>query len=120
MFEDCDLISQYTRQQALEDGVLIDLSASYPEECKIYRYPVACTQSVWAIIECAAEKKLGSFKGIVGDLLWMSQKGIIRKLSESTMIFCVILGIKGHNLKVMIGPADDMSPCVTVMLEGED
>lgn len=120
MFEQSDIISVYTRKQAINDGVLADLSTLFPAECRVYRYPVACTESIWRLLESAVDAKLGDIKGLVGDLLWMSQKGIVKKLSESTMLFQVHIGLKNHTFKVKVGPADDMTPCVTIMQEGED
>jgi type I site-specific restriction endonuclease len=34
------IVHSYTRADAIADGVLVDLTASYPEECRLYRYPV--------------------------------------------------------------------------------
>ena len=120
MFENSDIISRYTRQQAIEDGVLVDLTTLFPEETKIYRHPVACTESVWQLVKNAVDAKQGDLKGLVGDLLWMSQKGIVKKFSESTMLFQVRIGRKNHTLKVNVGANDDMTPCVTIMSELED
>jgi hypothetical protein len=120
MFTNEDIISRYTRQQAIEDGVLADLTTLFPAESKIYRYPVACTESIWRLIESAVDAKQGDLKGLVGDLLWMSQKGHVRKLSESTFLFQVRLGRKNHTLKVNVGAGDDLEPVVTILQEGED
>lgn len=120
MYKNFDVISTYTRQQAINDGVLADLSNLYPEECRVYRYPVACTETIWRMIETAVDASQGSLKGIVGDLLWMSQKCIVKKLSESTMLFQVGIGRKTHTLKVNVGPGDNMEPVVTIMGETED
>jgi hypothetical protein len=46
MFDEADLIHRYTRAQAIEDGVLIDVSATAREAG--IRYPVALTWAVWA------------------------------------------------------------------------
>ncbi len=89
MFTENDIISVYTRQDAINDGVLADLTSLFPAETKIYKYPVACTESIWVIIETAVYKKQGDLKGIIWDILYMSQKGIVKKLSESTMLFQV-------------------------------
>ena len=120
MFEENDIISVYTRKMAIEDGVLADLTALFPEEAKLYRYPVACTESIWVMIETAVDKKQGDLKGIIWDILYMSQKGIVKKLSESTMLFEVFLGKKSHIFKVAVSPGDNMEPVVTIMQELED
>jgi hypothetical protein len=45
MFENCKLIHSYSRAQAIEDGVLIDVSQAAKEAG--IRYPVALTWAVW-------------------------------------------------------------------------
>lgn len=112
-----NVIFSYTRRQALEDGVLIDLSENFPEDTVIYKFPVACTASVWALIE--AED--GELNGIVWDLCWMSAKGgIVSRPDPTTVIFKVIIGRRTHTLKAVCGPNDDASPCITVMGLDED
>jgi hypothetical protein len=45
MFENSDLIHSYSRAQAIEDGVLIDVSATAREAG--IRWPVALTRAAW-------------------------------------------------------------------------
>ena len=47
-----DVISRYTRQQAIEDGVLIDMMQGELGQVSHlhYKYPVACTVGVFALI----------------------------------------------------------------------
>jgi hypothetical protein len=69
------VIYSYTREQAIEDGVLIDLSAIAPDVCsQHYKYPIACTETVWNIIEEAVNNPKWDCdtKGIIHDLLFMS------------------------------------------------
>src|SRR5689334_13821686 len=47
IFGDCEVISRYTRANAFSDGVLVDITMNFPELCKMYKFPVACTASVW-------------------------------------------------------------------------
>ena len=118
MFSEMDVISTYTRQQAIEDGVLVDLSATFPQECKLYKYPVACTSSVFAMAEKAAN--FGSLHGAIWDVIFMSQKGVVKRLGESGVMFRVILGGRTHTMQAVCGPGDDMSPVITIMGEFED
>jgi len=46
LFEDADIVSIYTRAQAIEDGVLIDVS-EIAREAGI-KFPVATTCQLWA------------------------------------------------------------------------
>jgi len=74
-FEDAKIISSYSRKQAIEDGVLIDLSQWAKETGFVM--PVACTSAVWGqYIEPPAELKgLGQdVRGRCHDLLWMLWK----------------------------------------------
>jgi len=121
-----NVIYSYSRADAINDGVLVDLSAICPEECRLYRYPVACTAAVWSLVEQATtnRKYYNSIAGVVGDILYMSQRGIVARPDEQTAIFRVIITGTGrrstHTLKAICGPGDDMVPVVTIMLEHED
>jgi hypothetical protein len=46
-----EIAYSYSRVDAINDGELVDLSANYPDECRQYRYPVACTAAVWSLVE---------------------------------------------------------------------
>lgn len=129
IFEGFEVIHTYTRKQAIKDGVLVDLSANFPEVCRIYRFPVACTSSVWALIEEAVSNKrhgndFNDLKGVVWDILYMSQRGVIRRPDESTVYFQVIITGTGrrklHTLKAVCGPGDDGEPVITIMFPEED
>lgn len=37
-----NLVHTYTRQQAISDGVLIDLSSSFPNETRMFKWNVCC------------------------------------------------------------------------------
>ncbi len=120
------VIHSYSRAQALEDGVLVDLSAVAAEVCaQHYKHPVACTAAVWAIIDAAVKNRrwANDLNGVVHDLLWMSQQ-YARRVDDSTRLFQVIIRGAGRRstftFKIVCGPADDLSPCLTVLLPDED
>ena len=72
MFEDAPVIFSYTRAQAIEDGVLIDLTEWAKETG--FKIPVACTATVWHqyIVPPEGTKELGqSERGRAHDLLFM-------------------------------------------------
>ncbi len=46
-----EVISSYSRAQAIDDGVLVDLSGLFPSDTRLYKWPVACTAAVWSFIE---------------------------------------------------------------------
>lgn len=113
-------ISVYSRSQAIEDGVLADLSTLFPSDTRLYKYPVACTSAVWDLIEKASKKEASTAPGIVWDICYMSAKFPVAKLDESTRLFKVIIGRKTYTLKVNCGPGDNAEPVITIMLRNED
>jgi hypothetical protein len=133
---DSHIIDAYSRKEALEDGEQICLSDKFPDECKLYKYPVYCTLEVWILIESAVNnpKFANDFAGIVWDILFMSTKAPGRKmLNEFTCEFVLI--VQGANRKPdyqsdrlphyrlisQCGPndIDDPSPCITLMMPEE-
>ena len=121
-----EVIHCYTREESILDGVLVGLTALFPDECRLYRYPVACTVAVWSIIDRATTNptQCNSHAGIVWDILYMSQHAIVSRPDEHTVIFSVIITGAGRKriltLKAVCGPGDTMEPVVTIMLPFED
>lgn len=112
-------ISIYTRLDAIRDGVLVELSRFFPWETRFYKYPVACTARVWETLKRDAPHK--DIAARVSDLCEASTRtGILRRLDPSTVIFTVLIGGYRETLKAVCGPADDASPCITVMCQDED
>lgn len=121
----------YTRAEAIEDGVLVDLSAQFPEECGLFKWPVACTAAVWNIIEQAVndEETGNSYKGVIWDMMWMARFPV-KTIDPSTILYDVIItGPWSHNpeadeakhrFKVVAGPGDTPEPVITIMLPDED
>ena len=128
-----EVIFSYTRAQAIADGVLVDLSAVAPDVCRQhFKYPIACTASVWAIIEKAIAPRrqaggemhhMNDLNGVVHDMLWMS-KAYSRELDPTTRLFKVIITGAGKKrnftFKIVCGPGDDAEPVLTIMLPEED
>jgi hypothetical protein len=121
-----DPIYVYTRKEAIEDGVLIDLTENFPDICKAYKWPVACTAGVWAIIERATNKKTSTsdLSGVVHDVIWMSQRYQSQRYQtkkwETGAMFLVKIGRKNHTFKIVSGPGDNAEPVLTIMLPEED
>ena len=120
------LVHSYTRQQAISDGVLIDLTSAFPSETRMYRWNVCCTDSVWSLIECAAECDSTEVAVYVWDVCYMSHLAIaaLRDSGHPELYFkvCLPLGTPEKKLKMVSGPVgfDDPSPCLTIMLPSED
>ncbi len=71
-FNDPDVvIHRYTRKQAIDDGVLVDVTewASPREMMGGFRIPVAMTAAVWGHVQ-APEDSCESTRGRAHDVLW--------------------------------------------------
>ncbi len=114
-----EVVFSYSRAQAIEDGVLVDLSdVASIKEC--WRYPFACTSTVWAIIEVALQEDGQDLDGICHDISWMAFIAIRVTKDLQVVHFKVIIAGKKHALKLHFGPGDTAEPVLTLMLPGED
>lgn len=126
-----EVVSVYTRDDAISDGVLADLSALVPDVCREI-YPgvsVACTETVWRDIEkaVASKKHCNDIKGVVHDLLWMSKQSLesaVKRGETEYQFRCIITGIAFrtmHTFKCCLGVCDDgETPAITIMYPQED
>ena len=126
-FEGVPVIFAYTRKQAIEDGVLIDISEWAQETGFVI--PVACTHAVWHgyIVPPPGTKELGqSERGRGHDVLWMLFLAIrSHKSSQEQLLFEVIFlqapdRQQTVQLKAIIGPGDEGEPVLTIMEPTED
>ena len=126
-FDDMPLIYQYTRQQAIEDGVLVDLTEWARETG--FTIPVACTATVWNGFVVPPEhlRELGqSERGRAHDLLWMLFLSIRRCRDNTDQLSYQVVFLQDHDrhetvtFKSICGPGDQAEPVVTVMMPDED
>ena len=122
-----EVLSVYTRAQALKDGVLVDVSAAAKEAG--IKFPVALTATVWGQCVEVPEGVTGQDEaGRLWDILWMFRCAAA-KFDGSTLLFK--LHVRNHNrerldcrdvvtLKAECGPGDDGEPVLTIMLPDED
>ncbi len=136
-----DLIYAYTRAQAIQDGVLVDVTETAKEAGIVY--PTAVTQALWDgyIVPPESLKGIQDVQGRLWDVLTMfsfsarAMKKTNPDVAESprdtaqTLFFKVIFQMpsKGGNpkmetvnLKAICGPGDNAEPILTIMLSGED
>lgn len=110
-----DVIYAYTRAQAVQDGVLVDLT-QHSSIRRMWKYHVACTSTVWAIIE-----NCGHVNDVACLLMSSAAQEAARKTnSQDMMTFRVNLGAKFYTLKLHFGPGDRGEPVLTFMLPEED
>lgn len=126
-FDDVPVIFRYTRKQAIEDGVLVDLTEWARETG--FTIPVACTAAVWnqCVTPPDGTQEWGqSERGRCHDLLWMLFVAIKRSPGSSDLILYDVIFLnakKQHKtvqLKAICGPGDDGEPVLTILLPHED
>ncbi len=128
--EDFDIIDRYTRAQAIEDGVLVDLcqdeTASLVYEAG-FRLPLAMTVTAFSktVAPVGGELPPGQdAKGRLWDVLNLLRFAIRRNPDTDRVHFTVAVwnGERHEDVKLwaQIGPGDDGQPVITIMLEGED
>ncbi len=116
-----DVIYSYSRKQAIDDGVLVDLTAISGAIRQIWKHHMACTDTVWAIIETATEQPGQDLEGILHDIAFIAMvKARTQGDQRDTVRFQVIIAGKTHSLKLIIGPGDTAEPVLTLMLPNED
>ncbi len=122
----------YSRSQAIDDGVLVDVSEMAREAG--FKFPVAITHAAWE--DCVAwndeDNKRQTYQdesGRLWDVLYMLMMCIkVSVTNKSEILFSlkrVPRGGRGHMarkviLKAHIGPGDTPEPVLTIMLPNED
>lgn len=114
-----EVISSYSRAQAIEDGILVDVTETAREAG--IKYPVALTRAVFE--KCVALPKryrgLEDVKGRLWDVLSMFRFAA-RIASADTIRYKLIVSRRTVILKAVIGPGDTPEPVITIMLPEED
>lgn len=122
-FENADVIHSYSRTEAIEDGVLMDVSKQAAEVGITLH--TAVTPGVWA--ELIANPKWETWgteeerlKRLLSDAC-----GELEKRESDIALFCIRLtdqgAVRGEiHLRVQRGPGDNLEPVLTVMLSHED
>lgn len=115
---EADSVSAYTRAQATEVGVLVNLMQNELEEvCRQhFKYPIACTIAVFELMRKAVEnpRYCNDYAGVLHDMLWMSRT-VGRWVDEQTRIFRVIIQGAGrqryYDFKIVATRATRASRC---------
>lgn len=124
MAEELEMISTYSRKEALEDGVLIDVSETAKEAGFVV--PVAVTQNLWSSW-ITPPPEMDSYGQSETGRLWdvLSILRLAAKQGGSHIAFKVLFQnvpdkLEEIELVSTIGPGDIGEPVVTVMLPGDD
>lgn len=120
----------YTRAQALEDGILVDVSELAQEAG--FRFPVAVTRGAWA--DCVEWSDQDSEKQVcqdqvarLWDVLWLAAHAARRSVGNRLTFQIHRVPRNGHatapeevTLQMLIGPGDRGEPVMTILQIGED
>lgn len=124
LFEGVPIISVYSRAQAIEDGILIDVTQTAREAGFVY--PVAVTCDLWADIQDIPPSKQG-FQDVAGrlwDVLYMARRAIQQSQEEGTfLLYRLIMHVERrstYTVKLVCGPGDEGEPVITLMQPDED
>lgn len=127
-----NVISTYTRAQAIEDGVLIEAGAMAQEAG--FKWPVALTSDAWA--DCVAWSEDDNCKqayqdesGRLWDVLFMASHGIRTASDSGDRLLFQFYRVRRDGqsmeaelttLKLIVGPGDQGEPVITILLPNED
>jgi hypothetical protein len=117
-WDDAEAISSYSRSQAIEDGVLVDLT-DWARETG-FTCPVAVTVALWGKIE-APKRSNQDTRGRAHDVLYLMFVACkFAKAGQDELFYRVKLGRRNVRVKVLCGPGDDGEMVLTAMLPEED
>jgi hypothetical protein len=128
-------IHTYTRAQALEDGVLVDVTETAREAG--IKYPVALTAEVFAkYVKVPEGVTCQDVRGRLWDILWMFRchaNGVLRPVAHYREGLASVMHFKFYvqndarltkpklaTLKAHCGPGDQVEPVITIMLPDQD
>ncbi len=125
-FEDFELIYSYSRKQALEDGLLVDVTAQARETgFKLHTVVTDTLFRSYINPPYGLEGEGQSVEGRLHDVLWMVLAAA-RKPSNCSRVETDVLFLMapGRQEKVrviaVVGPGDEGEAVLTIMLPGDD
>lgn len=123
-WQEADVVSTYTRKQALEDGLLVDVT-EMAREAGI-RVPTAVTAGLWADVHDMPPSKQGAQDptGRLWDVLIMYHFRAWPALGEGDTVTYRLIMHQGrrtyYTVKAVVGPGDHGEPVLTLMRPDED
>lgn len=116
-----EIFHSYTRKQAIQDGILIDITAESKEFGFVY--PIAITDGLFA--ELASNKpEYETYLARLNDALMLLYLKITHSKDESIVFYdMLITNAKGQketlSLKCICDGGDDGKPVLTLMMSSE-
>ena len=126
------VVFAYTRRQAIEDGVLVDVTETAREAG--FNIPVALSRAVWDRVVAlpAGYRGFQDEAGRLWDVLWMARHYALRAAASDRVTMCVLVRDVRKDLRdsnrpprrhfpiVVIGAGDRGEPVITVMFPEDD
>lgn len=122
-WEGFEIISTYSRADAIADGFLVDVSGFASQ---LFKFPVAVTRAVWdEYVQVPEGVTDQDEKGRLWDILNMLFVEIKKSNDESIISFQLYVrndnrGAKPVILKSIVGPGDSGEGVITIMKPEED
>jgi hypothetical protein len=120
-----DLIFKYSREDAIRDGVLLDVSDTAREAG--IRYPVAITAAVHTnYVSVPAGTTGQDERGRLWDIVWLLRYAITRGPEGDYLLFTVFVrngddtAPQPVKLKAICHPGDEGEAVITVLMPDED
>jgi len=126
------VITTYSRAQALEDGVLVDVSTLGQEVG--FKWPVALTRAAWC--DCVQwssgddhDQAVQDEQGRLWDVLFMAVYAIKTATHAGDRLNFKLCRVPNDGcsqaaqdvtLKLIVGPGDNGEPVITILLPNED
>lgn len=127
MFEDAEVISRYTREQAINDGVLVDVTSAAKRHG--LTIATALTSAAWHKAVAWDQGGGQSVEARLDDVLMLAVLNGRANSNSSELIFLVgvVPNVEDNTgeaetieLKMSISGGDNGEPVVTIMLPDED
>lgn len=99
-----DLICSYSRKQAIEDGLQVCVSEQFPNDTRMYKFPVYFTTEVWQL--CQGKEV------IVWDICYMA--AITGKNQNDSIIEFNVIVLNAQRTPDFL---EDNVPCYTLWAE---
>ena len=126
-----EVISTYSRAQAIDDGFLVDVSETPEAKEAGFKIPIAMTRTVWdQYVEVPEGVTHQDLKGRLWDVLYMLRWAIGHRLEGTNPRELLYkLHVQNDNrdrtpplvtLKAVVSGGDDGEPVMTIMLPEED
>lgn len=124
-FEGAELISVYTRAEAIEDGFLVDVTDVAREAG--FSIPVAVTRAVWDDCVRWDHPRWQDEDGRLWDVVWTARCASLRQPDEDRVTFVMSRVpnapdtriARRVSLTVHVGPGDDGQSVITIMTPDE-